>query len=460
MPVDPHIRILVVDDSGTMRIMFKQYLAKAGFKNLVMAVDGEDAIQKLQEDNRFDLVISDWNMPNKDGLDLLQWMRQEATCKSLPFIMATAQGDKSQQKVAYDNGASGHIAKPFDADELKSAITGILAPDTLEKAGPKKHVHRNGKVVLNIGHIQITDHLALGVLKHKIASGEITPQYFELETHRMAGWNPIQTALEKGEIDGAFVLAPIAMDLFAFEVPIQLILLAHKNGSGFIRNANFTDAQTDSLQSFYKYKVINIPHKMSIHNMLAHKFLKQLGLKPGVPGKNAINVRFEVVPPIKMPGIMKENENVGGFIVAEPICTNAVAKGIGQTEFISAAVWPNHPCCVVALRDEVIGKYPDAVHELTQMIVDAGQFIETHKEAASEIAVNFLDPTGELGLNTTLLKKVLSEPMGINMHDLFPRLEDLDKIQQYMFHEMGIGKLIDLEKFVNLEFASEACKNR
>ncbi len=67
---------------------------------------------------------------------------------------------------------------------------------------------------------------------------------------------------------------------------------------------------------------------MSVHHMLAYKFLKELGLKPGVPGKKAINVRFEVVPPIKMPGIMKENEDVAGFMVAEPIATKAIAKSI------------------------------------------------------------------------------------------------------------------------------------
>ena len=311
---------------------------------------------------------------------------------------------------------------------------------------------------LRLGHIQITDHLALGVLKHRIAEGEVTPKYFDLDTHCMPGWNPIQESLEKGSIDGAFVLAPIAMDLFGFDVPIKLILLAHKNGSIFVRSNHDVMDNYETLADFFKYKVVDIPHKMSVHNMLAHKFLTDLGLKPGVPGKKAINVRFEVVPPIKMPAIMKENEEVGGFIVAEPIGSNAISKGIAEMQFLSASLWENHPCCVVAMRDEFIAQYPDAVHELTSLLVEAGRFVEENKELAAEIAVAFLDPKKELGLTTEVLSRVLNEPHGIKTHDLYPVLEDLDKIQRYMHDEMGIGVLVDLEKFVDLRFADIACK--
>ncbi|MBU0993523.1 MAG: ABC transporter substrate-binding protein [Proteobacteria bacterium] len=457
MSLNMKMNILIVDDSGTMRMMFKQYMTKAGFENFVMAVDGEDAIQKLSE-NQIDLIISDWNMPNMDGLELLKWVRQDEKCKNIPFLMATAQGDKAQQELVKTEKGNGHIAKPFDSDQIKKKIEEIFG---IKQASDEETVERkfvNGKVVMRIGHIQITDHLALGVLKHKIQTGEITPKYFELETMRMPGWNPIQDHLEKGNIDGAFVLAPIAMDLFAFDVPIKLVMLAHKNGSGFVRSMNYDKTVYDSLKSFYKYKVVDIPHKMSVHNMLAYKFLKDLGLKPGVPGKKAIDVRFEVVPPIKMPSIMKENEDVAGFMVAEPICTNAIAKGIGQMEFASSSLWDNHPCCVAAFREEFINEYTDAVYEFSSLIVEAGKMISEDKEKASEIAVNFLDPEKTIGLTTAVLYKVLSEPKGIRMDDLYPVLEDLDKIQRYMHDEMGIGKIIDLEKFVDLRFAKEACK--
>ena len=455
MAVDPKIKILVVDDSGTMRVMFKQMLNKAGFDNIIMAVNGDDGISKVKAENP-DLVISDWNMPQKDGLEFLQWLRSQPEYKDLPFIMATAQADKGQQIAIMEAGGNGHVPKPFDANQIKQGIEKVFSKDAGAAVSKKERVLTDGKVPLNVAHIQITDHLALGALKYRIDIGEIAPRYFTLNTDRKPGWNPIQEGLENGELDAAFVLAPIAMDLFAYDSPIRLVLLAHKNGSTFVRSRNY-DHRFDSLQSFYKYKVVDIPHKMSVHHMLAHQFLKELGLKPGVPGKKAINVRFEVVPPIKMPGIMKENDDVAGFMVAEPIATKAIATEIGNLEFISSTRWESHPCCVVAMQQDFIEKYPQAAQEFVSLIVDCGKYIEADKTRAADIAVNFLDPEGKLGLNPAVLQKVFSQPQAIRMDDLYPVISDLDKIQRYMHDVMGIGKIIDLDSFVDIRFAKIAC---
>ena len=455
MAVDPNIKIVVVDDSGTMRIMFKQMLNKAGFENLVMAVDGEDGLKKVQAETP-DLVVSDWNMPKKDGLEFLKELREIDRFKDLPFIMATAQADKGQQKAIMDAGGSGHVPKPFDEAQIKDAIEKAFSPEAGAGKQPrtKKRQLVGGRVELNVAHIQITDHLALGALKHRIEQGDLEPSCFDLSTSLMPGWNPIQEGLESGEIDCAFVLAPIAMDLFAYDSPIQSVLFAHKNGSTFVRNRHY-DPRFDSLQSFYKYKVVDIPHKMSVHHMLAYKFLKELGLKPGVPGKKAINVRFEVVPPVKMPEIMKENEDVAGFMVAEPIATKTIVNEVGSLEFLSAERWENHPCCIVVMQKDFIDQYPEAVEEFVSLLVDTGEYIEDDKNAAADIAVNFLDPEGKLGLNPKVLKNVFSQPNAIRWDGLTPVIEDLDTIQRYMHDVMEIGKIIDLEKFVNKTFADK-----
>lgn len=456
MAVDPNIKILVADDSGTMRIMFKQIINKAGFDNIVMAVDGEDGMNKVKSENP-DLIVSDWNMPKKDGLEFLKELRAIDKYKDLPFIMATAQADKGQQIIIMEAGGNAHVPKPFDAGQIKAGIEKAFGSGTETIAKSKQRKTVDGKVELTAAHIQITDHLALGALKHRIEKGEVTPKYFVLKTDKKAGWNPIQEGLENGDIDCAFVLAPIAMDLFAYDVPIKLVLLAHKNGSTFVRSRHY-DHRFDSLQSFYKYKVVDIPHKMSVHHMMAHKFLKELGLKPGVPGKKSINVRFEVVPPIKMPGIMKENEDVAGFMVAEPIATKAIVGEVGNLEFLSAARWDDHPCCVVAMQDDFIEKYPDAANEFVSLLAETGKYIEDDKIRAANIGVKFLDPEGKIGLNPEVLKKVFSQPQAITWNNLYPVLDQLDTIQRYMHDVMEIGKIIDLEKFVDISFANEACK--
>ncbi len=452
--MDIKMTVLVVDDSGTMRMLFKKNLQQVGFENIILATDGQDATEKL-ELQRIDLVISDWNMPRMDGLDLVKWMRANDKYKAIPFIMATAQGDKTQQKIARDAGANNHIAKPFTAEQLKECIDEVFG---MKKETEPTETRRfvNGKVVMKVAHIQITDHLLLGVLKHWIQTGKVTPKYFELDTLCNPGWNPIQQSLEKGDIDGAFVLAPIAMDLFGYGAPIKLVLLAHKNGSIFVRSSRHSEDDYASPKSLFKYKVVNIPHKMSIHNMLAHKYLSELGLRPGVPGKKAIDVRFEVVPPIQMPQIMKENDEVAGFIVAEPIGSNAIAKKIAVRQFLSHEIWPNHPCCIVTFRQEFIEQYPDAVHEFVALLVQAGKFIESHKDEAAAIAVNFLDPEKKIGLTIEVLGRVLNEPGGITLNDLSPIHEDFDTIQRYMHEKMEIGVLIDVEKFIDMRFSQNA----
>ena len=455
MAVNPNIKIVVADDSGTMRIMFKQILNKAGFENLVMAVNGADGIEKVEQEKP-DLVISDWNMPQMDGLEFLKALRKMDDFKSLPFIMATAQSDKAQQIAIMEADGNGHVPKPFDEGQISRAIEKAFSGESDdEKPKQKKRQVMGGRVELNVAHIQITDHLALGALKHRIDQGDVEPEYFDLTTSLKAGWNPIQEGLENGEIDCAFVLAPIAMDLFAYDSPIKLVLFAHKNGSTFVRSRHY-DHRFDSLQSFYKYKVVDIPHKMSVHHMLAHQFLKELGLKPGVPGKKAINVRFEVVPPVKMPDIMKDNEDVAGFMVAEPMATKAIVNEIGNLEFYSASRWDNHPCCIVAMQEDFIQQYPDAVREFVSLLVDTGEYIENDKIRASRIAVNFLDPEGKLGLNPEVLKNVFSQPQAIRWDGLYPDVEGLDKVQQYMHDVMEIGKIIDLDKFIETSFADEA----
>jgi len=454
MAVNPDIKILVVDDSGTMRIMFKQILNKAGYTNLVMAVNGVDGLEKVKAENP-DLIISDWNMPKMDGLEFLKALRASDEFKDLPFIMATAQSDKGQQMVIMEAGGSGHVPKPFDEAQISQGIEKAFSTG-MEKTlhTKKKRSIMGGKVELKVSHIQITDHLALGALKHRIEQGDVEPEYFDLTTSLKTGWNPIQEGLETGEDDCAFVLAPIAMDLFAYDSPIRLVLFAHKNGSTFVRSRHY-DHRFDSLQSFYKYKVVDIPHKMSVHHMLAHKFLKELGLKPGVPGEKAINVRFEVVPPIKMPGIMKENEDVAGFMVAEPVATKAIAGEIGNLEFYSASRWDNHPCCVVAMQEDFIQKHPEAAQEFVSLLVETGEYIENDKVRAAQIAVTFLDPDGKMGLNSEVLKNVFSQPQAIRWDGLYPEASDLDKVQKYMHDTMEIGKIIDLEKFIETGFANK-----
>ncbi|MFZ5774121.1 MAG: chemotaxis protein CheW [Thermodesulfobacteriota bacterium] len=460
MALDPQLKILLVEDATTMRKMEAKILGQVGLSNIVEAVDGNDAIEKLQAEGDIQLVISDWSMPNLDGYQLLQWMRGQDAFRETPFLMATGHGDKEYVAKAKEAGANGVVAKPFTPDDLKTMIEecfGIVkeaAPKVDE--GPK--VSAEGKVHLKMAHIQITDHLPLGVLRHQLATGQKSSSAFSLETRCLPGWNPVQSALENGEVDGAFILAPMAMDLFSYGVPLQLILFAHRNGSICVRNK--AGKYVKPYQQFFKHKTFYIPHKMSVHNMLAHMYFTRMGLRPGVAGKELVNVLFDVVPPVAMPEFLKENPESSGFLVAEPIGSRAIAAGIAERQFLSSEVWPDHPCCVVVFRKEIIDQYPEAVQEFANLLVEAGLFIRDNTEQAAEIAVTFLDPEKKIGLDPALLQRVLSDPQGITTDNMYPVIEDLEAIQDYMTSKMEIGRRIELTQFVDTRFADKACKQK
>lgn len=187
MTFDPqNVQILLVEDTAVMRKIEIKTLKTLGFDGIIEAVDGDEAIGILRGDRKIDLIISDWNMPNKDGYELLCWVKGNTATATIPFLMATGQGDKAQEKKAVDAGVNAFVAKPFNEAELKSKIDealGLVNAETEpsgQTPGPREKV--NGRVKLKVAHIQITDHLILGVLKHLIAKADLQPQHFELET--------------------------------------------------------------------------------------------------------------------------------------------------------------------------------------------------------------------------------------------------------------------------------------
>jgi two-component system chemotaxis response regulator CheY len=119
------MKFLVVDDFSTMRRIVRNLLKELGFANVDEAEDGAIALQKLQGGS-FDFVVSDWNMPNMDGLTLLQTIRATPALKHLPVLMITAEAKKENIIAAAQAGASGYIVKPFTSATLSEKLQKIF----------------------------------------------------------------------------------------------------------------------------------------------------------------------------------------------------------------------------------------------------------------------------------------------------------------------------------------------
>ncbi len=302
------------------------------------------------------------------------------------------------------------------------------------------------KPKIRVGHLKITDHLALGITADKVAKEQESFNHLELETQAYRGWNPLASDFKDGKIEAACILAPMAMELFSSRMPIRLVLQMHKAGSTIVTNKS---AHITKIEDF-KGKAVLIPHYLSVHHLLFDKLLRDSGFEIGA-GKDVV---FDVVAPSDIPEIIEWDEKgtVGGFIVAEPFGSQVIKAGDGEEFRISQDIWKNHPCCVLAVREDVIGSNPDGVQELINSLVQSGHSITKDPKSAAKVGAQFLSQ-GE-----DIIESVLADPRKkVTYDELFPVIEDFETMQTYLTQTIAaMSKKIDLEKFVETKFAKEA----
>jgi len=123
--MDFKMKVLVVDDFSTMRRIVKNLLKQLGFENIDEAEDGAQAYTKMK-DGGYGFVVTDWNMPNMDGLDLLKKVRSDPAIKDTPMLMVTAEAEKEKVITAIQAGVNNYIVKPFTGEVLKEKMDKIF----------------------------------------------------------------------------------------------------------------------------------------------------------------------------------------------------------------------------------------------------------------------------------------------------------------------------------------------
>ena len=123
--IDFGMRVLVADDFATMRKIVRNILKQIGFDDIVEAEDGQAALQVLKNEN-IGLVVTDWNMPNMNGLELLQKIRTDPKTAKLPVLMVTAEGLKENVVAAVKAGVNNYVVKPFTAEVLQEKLEQIF----------------------------------------------------------------------------------------------------------------------------------------------------------------------------------------------------------------------------------------------------------------------------------------------------------------------------------------------
>ncbi|VVT32405.1 putative chemotaxis protein CheY [Rhizobium sp. EC-SD404] len=125
MSLAQKIKVLIVDDQVTSRLLLGEALQSLGFSQITVAGDGQQGLAIMQQQPHH-LVISDFNMPKMDGLGLLQAIRSNAQTKRAAFIMLTAQGDRALVQKAAQLGANNVLSKPFTVEKMQAAIEAVF----------------------------------------------------------------------------------------------------------------------------------------------------------------------------------------------------------------------------------------------------------------------------------------------------------------------------------------------
>ena len=298
-----------------------------------------------------------------------------------------------------------------------------------------------------IGHLKIIDHLILGVTSLKLKENKLTLNNATLETKPMNSWTQVIDGLQEGNINAAFIPAPIAMDLFASGLDIKLLMFVHRSGSIILKN------KTMNLNSItdFKGKTVLIPSKLSIQNMLMHKLLSSAGLKLSNHDDINADVVGEVVNPYLMAEMLNNDQDsdIAGLAVAEPFGTMAVTNGIATQICTTQSLWKDHPCCVFALNNSFIKQNPKAVQEIISLFVKTGHNIDkSHDPEVISMAHNFL------GHKESIIKEILIKTdIRFKPSLLIPDIDALNIIQNYMADTMDLLKTkIDMDLFVDSSF--------
>jgi len=249
------------------------------------------------------------------------------------------------------------------------------------KAGPLQ--------TINIGRLICGGHLPLAIVEKRFQD---QLKSFQLHTIQNHDWNDVIADMESGKLAGTFILSPLAMNLIRKGFPGRIVLMANRNGNGFVLSSKIKSvaALRDTR------RIIAVPHIYSQHNVLLHMVLEQ----HGVP---LDNITVLGMPPRDMINSLRNGE-IDGFVVGEPEANKSVSMGVGWMATISPQIWKDHMDHVFLAANSFIAEQPENLQALVDQLVRSGEFIENNPHQAAVIGEEYT------GSSAAIFEKVLTTP--------------------------------------------------
>ena len=317
-----------------------------------------------------------------------------------------------------------------------------------------------GESVIRIGCLSITEHFIAGVTQERLEKKDVEFSNFAMHLVVMNAFEQISDRLLKGEIDGAFLPLPVAMELFRTGLKIRLLLFANRGGSVFIKN-NY--ASIKHMEDF-KNKTILTPCLLSVQNMLLHKMFFSTGLKLGNSRDNKADVLLEVVPSnIAAEVVENDSDNdIGGFVAPALFGLQAIKAGNCKEVCKFESLWQDYPDNVFVLKDSILNNNREYVQELVSAFIEAGEIIDkSDYDYLAPYAEAFLMKDNNFTIDHEIVHDLFIRIKGMFASEkLSPDYSVMEIVQDYMVDQFGfMAEKIDIRKFIDTSFTEKLRRN-
>ena len=292
--------------------------------------------------------------------------------------------------------------------------------------------------VINIGRLICGGHLPLAVVEKKYQS---QLKGFQLNTIQNHDWNDVISDMKSGRLAGTFILSPLAMNLIHEGFPGKIVLMADRNGNGFVLSNKIKSI--DDLKT--QQTIIAVPHVFSQHNVLLHMVLQQHNIPKA-------NVKVLGMPPRDMINALRNGE-IDGFIVGEPEGNKSVTLNIGWMAAISPDIWVDHMDHVFLASNRFINEQPEKLHLLINQLVRGGEFIEKNPRLAAIMGEDYTGSKAE-----TFEKVLTSPPNWISYTNMVANKEDMTLMASKLV-EMELWPTVPedlVNTYFDMRFAKQA----
>ncbi len=263
---------------------------------------------------------------------------------------------------------------------------------------------------VRIGFVPITCHLLLPVAMDRDA-------WFpgQVEAIKYSSWPDMIESIKGGELDAAFILAPIALSLMDQDVPVRIALLGHRNGTALVVSEKEGIVGVNGL----KGKTIAIPIRFSTQNLALQQYLAGNSISMS-------QINLVELPPPDMPSALASGA-IDAYIVGEPYAAQAEMAGTGVIMHRIQDLWPDFISSLLIVREDILKEKKKTMDQIIRTLYHQGRWIEAHRAEAARMGARFF------GLPDALLLHVLTDKkVRVSYVDLLPRASELRKIGELM----------------------------